>query len=130
MRVVAVSCVKKNSWLKNSVQGRIVEVELVKMLACVVAISDTCSRDRVVGVGSTGGWLATQLPLHRLYGFKYIKTHPRAGLENNCFVGEGTTVPVDETDEVSSSTSSWGSMPGTGGSSDGNLASFALAKDF
>lgn len=72
---------------------------------------------------------ATQSLLHQCL-LSSVATHPRAGLENNCLVGDGTTVPADETDELSSSTSSWGSMPGTGGSSDGYLASFALAKDF
>lgn len=72
-------------------------------------------------------------------------THPRFGLANRFFVGEGTAVPADDAEDESSPSSwplSWSGyigeadalfMPGwsrIGGASGGSLASFALAKDF
>lgn len=68
---------------------------------------------------------------------KQKETHPRLGLANNCLVGEGTAVAVDEASELSLSLSPMGCIvdppagcSGIMGASEGSLASFALAKDF
>ena len=61
-------------------------------------------------------------------------THPPLLRANRFLVGEGISVPVEETEDVEEPSSSWcssgmrvGSYMGT---SDGSLASLALAKDF
>ena len=84
-------------------------------------------------------WSVWDSQLYALIGVGVFNVaHPRFGLANSCFVGEGTAVPVDEAEDESSSSSwpvSWrGSIEEPPsrirGASGGSLASFAFANDF
>lgn len=67
-------------------------------------------------------------------------TYPRPGLAKRCCVGDGITVPVEETEDVDEESSSrigeelvggrWVGSSQIGGGSRGSFASLAFANDF